>query len=123
MPNCVLIAKNSYVWLDQLSRAYQQPIQRLDQIPDQELDRLAQLGMNGLWLIGLWERSKASQRIKQMCGNPDAVASAYSLADYAIAGDLGGNQPTRRCAIKPPGRDCAWPVTWCPITWASIPTG
>ncbi len=25
-----------------------------------------------------------------MCGNPDAVASAYSLADYAIAGDLGG---------------------------------
>jgi len=90
MPNCVLIAKNSYVWLDQLSRAYQQPIQRLDQIPDQELERLAQLGMNGLWLIGLWERSQASQRIKQMCGNPDAVASAYSLANYAIAGDLGG---------------------------------
>jgi glycosidase len=90
MPNCVLIAKNSYVWLDQLSRAYQQPIHRLDQIPDQELERLAQLGMNGLWLIGLWERSQASQRIKQMCGNPDAVASAYSLADYTIAGDLGG---------------------------------
>jgi hypothetical protein len=90
MPNCILIAKNSYVWLDQLSRTYQQPIHRLDQIPEQELERLARLGMNGLWLIGLWERSRASQRIKQLCGNPDAVASAYSLADYAIAGDLGG---------------------------------
>jgi glycosidase len=92
MPNCVLMAKNSYVWLDQLSRAYQQPIQRLDQIPEAELERLEQLGMNGLWLIGLWERSKASQRIKQLCGNADAVASAYSLADYSIAGDLGGEQ-------------------------------
>ncbi len=91
MPNCVLIAKNTYVWLDQLSRAYQQPIHRLDQIPDAELERLARLGMNGLWLIGLWERSRASQRIKQLCGNPEAVASAYSLAEYAIASDLGGD--------------------------------
>ncbi|MGB8251950.1 MAG: alpha-amylase family glycosyl hydrolase, partial [Anaerolineaceae bacterium] len=91
MPNCVLIAKNTYVWLDQLSRKYQRQIYRLDQIPDGELERLARLGMNGLWLIGLWERSRASQRIKQLCGNSDAVASAYSLADYAIAGDLGGD--------------------------------
>ena len=28
--------------------------------------------------------------MKQMMGNPDAVASAYSLMDYQIAGDLGG---------------------------------
>ena len=46
--------------------------------------------MTGLWLIGLWERSKASERIKRMRGNPDAVASAYSLDDYRIAEDLGG---------------------------------
>ncbi len=91
MPNCVLIAKNTYVWLDQLSRKYQRPINRLDQIPDEELEHLARLGMNGLWLIGLWERSRASQRIKQLCGNTDAVASAYSLAEYSIAGDLGGD--------------------------------
>ena len=47
-------------------------------------------GVTGLWLIGLWERSKASERIKRMRGNPDAVASAYSLDDYRIADDLGG---------------------------------
>jgi hypothetical protein len=92
MPNLVLIAKNIYVWLDQLSRKYQRAIYRLDQIPDEELDRLAGWGFSGLWLIGVWERSSASRRIKQLCGNPEAVASAYSLYDYVIAADLGGDE-------------------------------
>ncbi|MBI5667961.1 MAG: alpha-amylase [Chloroflexi bacterium] len=90
MPNLVMLAKNAYVWLDQLSKKYGRIITTLDQIPDEELDRLAAWGITGLWLIGLWERSQASQRIKQMTGNPDAVASAYSLFDYQIAGRLGG---------------------------------
>jgi glycosidase len=89
MPRLVMIAKNSYVWLDQLSKKYQRAINRLDQIPDEELDLLKERGITGLWLIGLWERSLASQKMKQMMGNPDAVASAYSLMDYQISGDLG----------------------------------
>ena len=92
MLSLVLMAKNAFVWLDQLSKAYQRPIQHLDQVPDEELDRLSQSGFTGLWLIGLWERSSASKRIKQLRGNPDAVASAYSLFDYQIAGDLGGDE-------------------------------
>ncbi len=91
MPNLVLIAKNSYVWLDQLSKKYRRPITRLDQIPVEELDTLARWGVTGLWLIGLWERSLASRTIKQMRGNPEAVASAYSLMNYQIAYDLGGD--------------------------------
>ena len=90
MPRLILIAKNSYVWLDQLSKKYQRAITHLDQIPDEELEILRQRGITGLWLIGLWERSLASQKMKQMMGNQDAVASAYSLLDYQIAGDLGG---------------------------------
>ena len=90
MSNVVLIVKSVYVWLDQLSRTYGVPISRLDQIPDHELDRLAAWGFTGLWLIGVWERSSASQRIKQIRGNPEAAASAYSLHDYVIANDLGG---------------------------------
>ncbi|MBV5339655.1 MAG: alpha-amylase [Deltaproteobacteria bacterium] len=90
MSNVVLMSKMVYVWLDQLSRSHGYPITRLDQIPDAELDRLASWGFSGLWLIGLWERSPASQRIKQICGNPDAIASAYSLYDYEVADDLGG---------------------------------
>jgi len=90
MPNVVLLAKTVYVWLDQLSRQYERPIHTLDAIPDEELDKLAQWGVSGLWLIGIWERSESSRTIKQMMGNAEAAASAYSLFDYVIAGDLGG---------------------------------
>ena len=104
MPRVVMLAKNSYVWLNQLSRQFQRPIDRLDQIPDEVLDELARWGFSGLWLIGLWERSDASRRIKQMCGNPDAVSSAYSLARYQIAGRLGGEEAyqnlSQRCAAR-----------------------
>ena len=90
MPRVVLMAKSTYVWLDQLSRTHGRDIRTLDAIPDEELDTLARWGVTGLWLIGLWERSTASERIKRMRGNADAVASAYSLDDYRIAADLGG---------------------------------
>ncbi|MGA8530695.1 MAG: alpha-amylase family glycosyl hydrolase, partial [Acidobacteriaceae bacterium] len=95
MPNVVMIAKSTYVWLAQLSRQYGRPIERLDQIPDEELETLAHRGMNALWLIGVWERSRASQMIKRMRGQQDAVASAYSLFDYRIADDLGGDYAYR----------------------------
>ena len=90
MPKVILIAKTVLVWLDQLTKQYGYPITRLDQIPDAELDKLRDEGFTGLWLIGLWERSKASRRIKQICGNPEAAASAYSLFDYNIAQNIGG---------------------------------
>ena len=92
MPKLVLMAKNVYVWLHQLSRKYRRSIYRLDQIPDEELNLLARWGFTGLWLIGVWERSLASKRIKELLGDPDAVASAYSLFDYQIASDLGGEE-------------------------------
>lgn len=104
MPNVVLIAKSVHVWLDQLSRQYGRPVTRLDQIPDEELDRLVRWGFTSLWLIGIWERSPASSHIKQIMGNPEAAASAYSLYDYAVAGDLGGAEALTvlegRCAAR-----------------------
>ncbi|HEY6013987.1 MAG TPA: alpha-amylase family glycosyl hydrolase, partial [Candidatus Limnocylindrales bacterium] len=74
----------------------------LDAIPDEELDTLARWGMTGLWLIGLWQRSVASETIKRWRGNQDAVASAYSLDDYRIADDLGGEDALGRL------RERAW---------------
>lgn len=91
MPNLTLLAKNAYVWLDQLSKKYQRSIKALDEIPEEELEYLSRAGFTGLWLIGLWERSQASKQIKQLRGNPEAVASAYSLFNYEIAHDLGGD--------------------------------
>ena len=92
MPNVVLLAKNAFVWLDQLSKKYHREIRTLDQVPDEELDQICKWNFKGLWLIGIWERSPASKRIKHIMGNIDAVASAYSLYDYRIAHDLGGEK-------------------------------
>ena len=44
MPRVVLMAKSTYVWLDQLSRRHGRDLRTLDAIPDEELDTLAQLG-------------------------------------------------------------------------------
>ena len=96
MPSLVLLAKNTFVWLDQIRKKYNVSIKTIDQIPDQELDRIRERGFNGLWLIGLWERSNASEKIKQLCGNPEAIASAYSLAGYQIATELGGEDAYQR---------------------------
>ncbi|MFV2074314.1 MAG: alpha-amylase family glycosyl hydrolase, partial [Thermoanaerobaculales bacterium] len=90
MPRVVLLAKNAHVWLAQLSRKHGREITTLDAIPDSELEVLGEWGISGLWLIGVWERSRASERIKKMMGDDEAVASAYSLEDYCIADDLGG---------------------------------
>ena len=90
MPEVVMLAKSTYVWLDQLSKLYRHPINRLQDIPDAELDKMADRGFTALWLIGIWQRSYASQKIKQLQGNPEAKASAYALEKYDISEDIGG---------------------------------
>ena len=90
MPSLVMIAKQTYVWLGQLSKTHRRPIATLDAIPDEELAVLAERGITGLWLIGLWKRSAGSAAIKRRMGNEEALASAYSLDEYVIAEDLGG---------------------------------
>jgi len=86
----VLLAKNTYVWLDQLSHKYGKRIMRLDQIPEAEIADIASRGVTGLWLVGIWQRSPTSRKIKHLCGRPDALASAYSLLSYRTAEELGG---------------------------------
>ena len=90
MPRAVLVAKSTYVWLEQLSRRYQRPIYTLDQIPDEELDALVRHGFTSLWLIGIWKRSQASLKVKNLCGQQDVAASAYAIDDYVIDEKLGG---------------------------------
>jgi hypothetical protein len=112
MTRAVMIAKNALVWLDQLSKQYGREIRTLGEIPDEELDRLARAGFTALWLIGVWERSPASREIKRRMGNPEAEASAYSLYDYTVAGELGGEQALTGLR-----------ATWSPTTRESIPGG
>ncbi|MBU0743191.1 alpha-amylase, partial [bacterium] len=90
MPELVLLTKNSHVWLNQLARRHGRPIATLDAVPDGELDEMAARGITGLWLIGVWQRSRASRDIKQRRGNIEALASAYAVDRYRVADDLGG---------------------------------
>jgi glycosidase len=92
MPRVVMLAKNVFVWMDQLSKKYHRPIKKLNEIPDEELDTISRWNFTALWLIGIWERSTPSKKIKQIMGNPDAASSAYSLYDYVIAQELGGEE-------------------------------
>lgn len=96
MPSVIMVAKNALVWLDQLTKRHGRPISRLDEIPEDEIAQLARWGFNALWLIGVWQRSEASQTLKRWSGNPDAAPSAYSLFDYAIAPELGGEEAVAR---------------------------
>ena len=122
MPKVILMAKTVLVWLYQLSKKYNRDISRLDQIPDEELDALRDAGFTGLWLIGLWERSNASKRIKQINGNPEAASSAYSLLNYEIAGNLGGLH-WKTCAGGAGREEFVLPPTWCRTTRVWTATG
>jgi len=103
MENLVLVAKHTHVWLHQLSNSHGRSIETLDQIPDEELRLLANQGFSGIWLVGLWERSPASQRIKELCGQSGVMASAYALSRYTVAQDLGGEAAFRNLSHRARG--------------------
>jgi glycosidase len=90
MSGVICIAKLAHVWMAQLSADYSTPIVALDDIPGDALDELARRGINALWIIGIWQRSTASAKIKALAGQPSALASAYAVDDYRVADDLGG---------------------------------
>ncbi|NCG20829.1 MAG: hypothetical protein GWP91_17615, partial [Rhodobacterales bacterium] len=110
MTEAVLAVKHGPVWLAQLTAWTQKPVVRLDDIPESALAALAHQGANVLWLVGIWERSTASQQIKRLRGQREAIASAYSLVEYVVARSLGGQQALerlRRRAAKQGLRLCA----------------
>jgi len=86
---------NTWAWLEELSVRLSRPI-TLAEVPDAEWDSLARLGFNIVWLMGVWQRSPESRRIK--LENPqnhpefesalpgwkpsDAIGSPYSIVQY-----------------------------------------
>ena len=100
MPLTVMAARNVLVWLGQLSTRYGRNLRLLSDIPNEELAALAGQGFTALWLIGIWRRSEASGRIKQLSGDPDAAPSAYSLSGYEISRELGGEEALQRLRIS-----------------------
>ena len=94
---------NTWTWLSTLTRRYQRPI-TLARVPDAELDALSAWGLDAVWLMGVWERSAAGQRIARQHPElqheyrralpdltaEDIVGPPYAVRRYEVAAALGG---------------------------------
>ncbi len=94
---------NTWVWLNDLSSQYNRTI-TLGTVPLQEWDAIAALGVDVVWLMGVWERSPAGIRIaNEIVGLqadfhhalPDYtpvenVGSSYCIHRYVVDQHLGG---------------------------------
>lgn len=95
---------NTWVWLAELSREAGQQV-TLGSVPAAELERLAGCGFDGVWLMGIWERSPASRAVARdhpdLQGEyrralpdytrDDVVGSPYSVLGYRADPALGGD--------------------------------
>lgn len=94
---------NTWVWLDELSRKAAKSL-TLASVPDEEWDRIASLGFDAVWLMGVWERSPAGLRISMANDTliadfrralsdfteQDNAGSPYCIRRYAVDAQLGG---------------------------------
>lgn len=102
--NPVVYEINTWAWLEELSQRAGQPV-TLATVPDDELARLAGYGFDGLWLMGVWERSPGGRQValehpglqdeyqRALPGYTagDVVGSPYSIRDYQVDPALGSD--------------------------------
>src|SRR2546425_1112473 len=88
---------NTWVWLNDLSRQNKRVI-TLDTVPLEQWDAIASLGVDAVWLMGVWERSPRGVRI----ANEDAALQAEfrsALPDYPFADNVGSAYCVRRYVV------------------------
>jgi glycosidase len=95
---------NTRVWLTARSRDLGHPA-TLDDIPDAELDHLAALGFDWLWLLSVWQTGAAGQQVSRSnhewrkefqetlpdLREEDIVGSGFAITGYTAHESLGGN--------------------------------
>lgn len=100
---------NTRVWLTQLSRELGRPA-TLDDIPDADLDQLAEKGFDWVWFLSVWQTGLAGQQIARQ--NPewrkefqetlpdlkeeDICGSGFAIAAYTVDHGLGGDAALAR---------------------------
>jgi hypothetical protein len=101
--NPVIYEINTWVWLDTLSREYNEPI-TLSNVPEEKWAELALLEIDAVWFMGVWERSPRGIAISnQHEGNlmdfrralpdftfEDNTGSPYCIRRYVVDEHLGG---------------------------------
>jgi glycosidase len=94
---------NTRVSLTELSRKLGRAA-TLDDIPDEELDRLAALGFDWVWFLSVWQTGPAAQQVSRSntgwrkefqetlpdLREEDIGGSGFAIQNYAVHRDLGG---------------------------------
>src|SRR5262245_7559516 len=100
---------NTRVWLTQLAHALGRPA-TLDDIPDAELDRLAQRGFDWIWLLSVWQTGPAAQQVSRSKAEwrrefqetlpdlreDDIAGSGFAITGYTVHTNLGGDAALAR---------------------------
>ena len=95
---------NTRVWLTELSQPLRRPA-TLDDIPDAELDRLANAGFDWVWFLSVWQTGLAGQRIARASPewrqefretlpnlrDEDIAGSGFAITGYTVHDHLGGD--------------------------------
>ena len=100
---------NTRVWLTELSQKLGRPA-TLDDIPDAELDSLARMGFDWVWLLSVWQTGPAGQQVSR--SNPewrkeiketlpdlreeDIAGSGFAITGYTVHELLGGDAAMAR---------------------------
>jgi Alpha amylase, catalytic domain len=108
-PNPSLYQINTRVLLTALSPTLGRQA-TLDDVPDQELDFLAQQGFDWVWFLGVWQTGSAGRKVSNE--NPewrrefqellpnfsdnDVCGSCFAIHSYAVHSDFGGNSALAR---------------------------
>jgi len=101
----VIYEINTWVWLGELSRKYQKPV-NLATVPPEEWDQIVSGGFDAVWFMGVWERSPAGigismrnaglledfRRALSDFAAEDNVGSPYCVRGYFVDEHLGGPQ-------------------------------
>ena len=102
-PNPLMYEINTRVWLRELSARLNQPVQ-LDTVPEDELDRIAELGFHAVWLMGVWTTGPDGVEVARTLPGllheyraalpdftlEDCVGSPYAISNYVVSPKLGG---------------------------------
>jgi hypothetical protein len=100
---------NTRVWITELSRALGRPA-TLDDVPDFELDRLAEMGFDWLWFLSVWRTGPAGQRVSRAhhewrkefqetlpdLSEEDIAGSGFAITGYTVQPGLGGDEALGR---------------------------
>jgi hypothetical protein len=88
---------NTWVWLRELSRTYDRSVSLAD-VPPNEWDALADLGVDAVWLMGVWERSPVGIRTAT---TNDALLADFrrALPDFDLKDIVGSPYCVRRYVV------------------------